>query len=106
MNKPNTASAQQFLGNALGWNMNFGTLKPLAIAEIMVQYANSQRPEPKIEVSPYEMIKEALTCDVSEYISLMDEVAKNLESKGRSSEPLENIIQALWEVCRSKTDEV
>ena len=39
--KPNTADAQQFLGNALGWNMNFGTLKPLAIAEIMVQYVNS-----------------------------------------------------------------
>ena len=38
-------NAKEFLNTALGGNMNFGTLKPLAIEEIMEQYARHKSQE-------------------------------------------------------------
>jgi hypothetical protein len=38
-------NAKEFLHVALGGNMNFGTLKPLAIEEIMEQYARHKSQE-------------------------------------------------------------
>lgn len=42
-------TAREFLKTALGGNMNFGTLKPLAIEEIMEDYAEHKIKHSKIE---------------------------------------------------------
>ena len=54
--EPTNESAEVFLNKALGGNMNFGTLKPLAIAEIMCQYAKSHAPKAQLTLT--ELVEE------------------------------------------------
>jgi len=65
-------NAKEFLHAALGGNMNFGTLKPLAIEEIMEQYHNQACEEGR---------------DSEEFIKTLEEDLSHAERQAKEAQP-------------------